>query len=125
MSLYWQKKLPVKCLLTGILKKYIIHLAHFSTSTVKIFLKTHTEKISYIFSKESFSYIYGNGTLHFSAQAQKIKNSNWRKFLTHQETETPKKLLIFFSKENCSYVSADRDPKKIPYISGNFLYFRK
>ena len=29
--------------------------------------KIHSEKISYIFSKESFSYISGNGTLHFSA----------------------------------------------------------
>ena len=31
--------------------------------------KTCSEKISYIFSKESFSYISGNGALHFSPQA--------------------------------------------------------
>ena len=28
--------------------------------------KTRSEKISYIFLKETFSYISGNGTLHFS-----------------------------------------------------------
>ena len=33
------------------------------------------KKDIYIFSKESFSYIFGNGTLLFSAQAQKKKKS--------------------------------------------------
>ena len=33
------------------------------------------QEISYIFSKESFSYISGNGTLHFSAQDRKIKKN--------------------------------------------------
>ena len=43
--------------------------------------------IKIIFSKESFSYISGNGTLHFSTQAQKIKKSTARKFLIIQEME--------------------------------------
>ena len=43
--------------------------------------------IKKFFSKESFSYISGNGTLYFSTQAQKIKKSSTRKFLIFQETE--------------------------------------
>ena len=50
-------------------------------------------KHSYIFSKESFSYISGKGTLHFSAQARKIKKFTPRKFLILQERETPKKFV--------------------------------
>ena len=38
-------------------------------------------KESYVFSKESFSYISRNGTLHSSAQAQRIKKSNKKNFL--------------------------------------------
>ena len=36
-------------------------------------------------------------------------------------------LAYIFSKESFSYISRNRNPKKIPYISGNgtFLYFRK
>ena len=55
--------------------------------------------------------------------------------------ETLKKLLIFFSKQSCSYVLGKGNPEKVLYISGNrtfrtpkmeknlsskcFLYFRK
>ena len=60
-----------------------------------------------IFSKQSFSYISANETLHLSAQRQKIKTSTPRKFLIllifsqkkaalmFQEKETPKKFFIF------------------------------
>ena len=67
-------------------------------------------KKNYIFSKESFSYISGNKTLHFSTQAEKIlkkplenflyfrkrkPKKNFPHFLIFLETETSKKLLIF------------------------------
>ena len=66
-------------------------------------------KKNYIFSKESFSYISGNKTLHFSTQAAKIKKKPLENFLYFRkrkpkknshfliflETETSKKLLIF------------------------------
>ena len=53
-----------------------------------ILKKTHSKNISYIFSKEKFSYISGNETLHFSAQAQRIKKFDWGKFFMLQEMET-------------------------------------
>ena len=40
-------------------------------------------ELSYIFSKESFSYIPGNGTLHFSAQAPKNKNNPPQKYFLY------------------------------------------
>ena len=52
--------------------------------------KTRPENISYIFSKERFSIISGNGNLHFSAQARKKKK---KKF-------TPTKFLIYSEKWN-------------------------
>ena len=58
-------------------------------------------KKNYIFSKESFSYISGNKTLHFSTQAAKIK-----------KTETQKKLTF-------SYIFGNRNLEKIINISGN------
>ena len=56
--------------------------------------KICSEKIAYIFSKESFSYISGNGTLHFSGQ-----KFTSRKFFILQQQETPKALLIFSQKK--------------------------
>ena len=42
-------------------------LTFFPKKNLHIFSYRHrSEKISYIFSKESFSYISGNGTSHFS-----------------------------------------------------------
>ena len=45
-----------------------------------------------------------------------------RKFLILQASENLKKLLIFFSKESCLYVSGKRNPEKILYISGIYFY---
>ena len=58
--------------------------------------------MSYIFSKESFSYISGNGALHFSAEDKKIKQIHARKI---------------------SDSSGNGNPKKVTYISGNFKKF--
>ena len=100
------------------------YLMHFSVATLKIFRyknflyfflkETHSEKISYIFSKERFSYISGNRTL--PPPTPKKKNpyisgngtfcSNIKTF---QEKETPKKI---------SYISGKGNHKK-PYIAGN------
>ena len=80
--------------------KIIFQEIELSDSKIKRFL---------IFSKESFSYISGNGTLHFSAPSRKNKENLFRKkFLIFQEmellgsnikkiqeTETPKKFYIF------------------------------
>ena len=57
--------------------------------------KTRSKKIFYIFSKESFSYIFGNGTLHFSVKAREIKKIH------------PEKI---------SYTSGNRNPEKTSYI---------
>ena len=101
--------------------------------------KAHSEKISYIFSKESFSYISVNEALHFLAQARKNKKIHSKKnslyftkwnFLALilkdlQETETPKKN---------TDIPGNRNPKKKltlwemePFSrpQGNILYFRK
>ena len=58
-------------------------------------------EISYIFSKEIFSYIPRNGK--------------------------PEKISYIFLKESFFYISGNGNPEKIPYVSGNgtFLYFRK
>ena len=60
----------------------------------------------------------------FQPKIEKYKKSTPIKFLILQETKTPKKRLIFFSKESCSYVSGLRNLEKIIYLSGNgfFLY---
>ena len=65
------------------------------------------------FSKESFFYILGNGTLHFSVQARKeIEKTTLKKFLIFsqnkaflifQETEAPTKKYIFQETE-LSYI---------------------
>ena len=105
-------------------------------------------KKSYIFSKESFSYISGNGTLDFSSQARKIKKihpekiSNIKTFLIFsqkkavlifQETETRKKF-IFSQKKTFLKFQETKILKKIPCISGSsftcskskkFLIFRE
>ena len=64
------------------------YLMHFSVATLKIFRyknflyfflkETHSEKISYIFSKERFSYISGNRTL--PPPPQKKKSLYFRKW---------------------------------------------
>ena len=80
--------------------KIIFQEIELSDSKIKRFL---------IFSKESFSYISGNGTLHFSAPSRKNKeNLSRKRFLIFQEmellgsnikkiqeTETPKIFFIF------------------------------
>ena len=53
-------------------------------------------KNSYIFSKESISYISENGTLHFSAHARKVKEIfSWKIYYTSGNEDPPKKLLYF------------------------------
>ena len=61
--------------------------------------KTHSEKISYIFSTESFSYISGNGTLYFSAQARKIKEIHPRKISCTSGNGKTEKCLAFSQKK--------------------------
>ena len=56
--------------------------------------KIRSEKIAYIFSKESFSYISGNGTLHFSAQ-----KFTPRKFFILQQQEPRKRFLYFLKRK--------------------------
>ena len=64
---------------------------------------------SYIFLKESFCYISGNGALHFPSQTQKTKTTHPKKFLTLAEMELSssiiKKKSYIFSKESSSYIS--------------------
>ena len=86
--------------------------------------KAHSEKISYIFSKENFSYISVNEALHFLAQARKNKKIHSKKnslyftkwnFLALilkdlQETETPKKN---------TDIPGNGNPKKKAYTLGN------
>ena len=55
----------------------------------------------------------------FQPKIEKYKKSTPIKFLILQETKTPKNLLIFFSKESCSYVS------RIGNLGKIFLSFRK
>ena len=100
------------------------YLMHFSVATLKIFRyknflyfflkETHSEKISYIFSKERFSYISGNRPLppptpptpkkkilifqemELFAQILKHfkKKKPLKKFLIFQEKETIKNLIL-------------------------------
>ena len=82
---------------------------------------------------KSFSYISGNETLHFSAQAPKIKKTTQRKLFIFQETETPKiyfilengnpKKLFTFQETELFYTS--RKVYSEPWHKGTFLYFRK
>ena len=79
--------------------------------------RSDIKKNSYIFSKESISYISRNGTLHFLGQAQIIKRSISIKFLILEETETPKNLLIFPQKKAALML--------LEKGSQIFFYFRK
>ena len=93
------------------------------------------KKNSYIFSKESISYISRNGTLHFLGQAQIIKRSTSIKFLILEETEIPKNLLIFLQKKaalmllekgsQIFFLFQETGNKKKILLLKCFLYFRK
>ena len=86
-----------------VLKKFYIsgnEPLHFMVSTLKLFPK----KISHIFSEKKtalkkflmLSYTSENGSLHFSAQARKIKEINPEKILSYFTKRKPcKKFLIF------------------------------
>ena len=98
--------------------------------------KTRSEKISYIFSNESFSYVSGNETLHFSVQARKIKKicpkkiSQEKVFLILQETKIQKKFLIFSPEKGFLIFWKTETPKYFLIFQEtetlkNFLYFRK
>ena len=80
--------------------------------------KTHCERFSNIFSKESFSYIFSNETLHFLPQARKIKNIHPRKIFYTSGNKTPKKVLVLSIKKAFLVFQETEIPKK-------FLYFRK
>ena len=65
-----------------------------------------------------------------------LSNSNFKNFIIilqkkvghiFQKTETPEKNYYIFLKERFSYISGNRDPENISYISRNgiFLYFRE
>ena len=113
-------------------------------------METLRLKNSQVLSKESFSYISRNGTLHSSSQARNIRKKRpekdslyfmkWnilslilitfsnrksrKKFFIFQQTEVLKKLLIFREMELFN------PPSNISHISGNrspknFLYFLK
>ena len=77
------------CYIKKILIFPVMKLYTFRTQPSKIFLKNFFQ----IFSKEIFSYISLDDTLHFLALALKIKKSIWRKLLTLQEIEAPKNFL--------------------------------
>ena len=53
----------------------------------------------------------------FQSKLKKEKKSTWRKFLTLQETESLKNLVIFFSKESFSSISGSGNSEKMPYNS--------
>ena len=76
--------------------------------------ETETQQISYISGNgnpKKASYISGNGTVQ----------STPRKLLMLQGTETPKKFLIFPSKESCSYVSRNGRPDGFIYLFRMYL----
>ena len=75
--------------------------------------KTHCERFSNIFSKESFSYIFSNETLHFLPQARKIKNIHPRKIFYTSGNKNPEKSSCSFYKESFSCISGNRNPEKI------------
>ena len=62
-------------------------------------LSSSNIKNSYIFSKESFSYISENETLHFSPQAREIKKVHVKKISYTSRNGALKKLLIFSQKK--------------------------
>ena len=81
--------------------------------------KIRSEKISYIFSKESFSYISGNEILHFSAQALRIKKIHPDKISYASGNGDVKKTSYIFVKRKFFLYFGKREPRK------NSLYFRK
>ena len=56
-------------------------------------------------------YISGNGTRHFSAQAQRIKKFTPRKLLKLQESKNPKRFILFFQKK-ASYIPENGNHEK-------------
>ena len=63
----------------------------------------------------------------FPSKLEKQKKSTMRNFPTLQETETPRKLLVFFLKRKLFLYFRKRKPRKMLYISGNghFLHFSR
>ena len=90
-----------------------------SSNNKKILIFSLKKSFSYIFSRESFCYISRNGTLHFSAQARKIKNNPpGEKFLYFRKRK-PRKNFSYFLKRKLFLYFRKREPGK------KFLYFRK
>ena len=73
------------------------YLAHFLAQSQKI-KQIHPSKIS-IFSKESFSYISGEGPPPAPPPPKKFILTRKKAFLRFPETETSKKIFIFQEKE--------------------------
>ena len=73
-----------------------------SSSNIKKMSYFLKRKLSYIFSKESFSYIPGNGTQHFSAQDRKTKKIQLEIFFYTLGNRNPQKTSYTFSKESFS-----------------------
>ena len=120
------------------------YLMHFSVATLKIFRyknflyfflkETHSEKISYIFSKERFSYISGNRTLPPPPpQKKSLYCRKWNFFSLPQENVLfvrkgkPQKNFLYFLKRNLFLHFGNGNTNKILYISGNgtSFYFRE
>ena len=115
-SLYFWKR----NFLPQILKKFLIFFYISEKYHSYILISSiFSYKISYIFSKESFSYISKKETLHFSAQALKIKELNPRKiyYTPGNENRYVILYLIFFLR-----IFFIKDIRRNLYVvSNNFL----
>ena len=88
---------------------------------------SNVKKLLYL-SKENFSYIPGNGTLHFSTQAWKKKKkkrkTTQRKFTILTETETSKKFIIFSQKKAVLIFQKTEVAKKLFIFQETELWYR-
>ena len=89
----------------------------FLGSNIRKFQETETPKKNPYTSgngnPRKASYISGNGTLPFSPQAQRIKESTPRKFLILQETEAPKNFLYFLKRKLFLYFRKRKRRRKV------------
>ena len=68
------------------------------------------ESFSYVFSKESFSCISRNGTLHFLVQVRKIKKIRPEKISYASGNGNPQKNFLYFLKRNLFFYFGKQKP---------------
>ena len=91
---------------------------NFLALILKNFLYFLERKLFLYFLKIDFPYIFLNETLHFSHQAQEIKEIHPRRMFYTSGNGNPEKIYYIFPKEQLSYISGNGKPEFFFFVLG-------